>query len=76
MAVGACIQNMLLEAHSLGLGACWLGEILNRKEEASHCLGLPGGLELAAIISLGYPEEPLKAGKRRMLKDSIITEKS
>ncbi|MEW6076033.1 MAG: nitroreductase [Candidatus Omnitrophota bacterium] len=76
MAVGACIQNMLLEAHALGLGACWLGEILNRKEEASRCLGLPGGLELAAVISLGYPEEPLKAGKRRPLKGSIITEKS
>jgi len=28
LAIGACIQNMLLAAHSLGLGACWLGEIL------------------------------------------------
>ena len=28
MAIGACVQNMLLEAHSLGLGSCWLGEIL------------------------------------------------
>ena len=26
-AVGACIQNMLLTIHSLGLGGVWLGEI-------------------------------------------------
>jgi nitroreductase len=26
---GACIQNMLLAAHELGLCAVWLGQILN-----------------------------------------------
>ena len=30
MAMGACIQNMLLTAYSFGLGTCWLGEILNK----------------------------------------------
>ena len=30
-AIGACIQNMLLSIHDLGLGAVWLGEILNKK---------------------------------------------
>ncbi|MFH0877583.1 MAG: nitroreductase family protein [Candidatus Omnitrophota bacterium] len=32
MAIGACIQNMLLEAHVLGIGTCWLGEILNQNK--------------------------------------------
>jgi len=40
MAIGACIQNMLLDAYALGLGTCWLGEILNRKEEVSGFLKL------------------------------------
>jgi hypothetical protein len=40
MAIGACIQNILLAAHSLGLGTCWLGEILNKKQEV--CLYLRG----------------------------------
>ena len=30
MAIGACIQNMLLQVESLSLGACWMGEILNK----------------------------------------------
>jgi len=51
MAIGACIQNMLLEAHSLGLGACWLGEILNKKEEVSEYLKLDEDLEVMAVIA-------------------------
>ncbi len=31
MAIGACNQNMLLAAHSLGLGAVWLGGILKKR---------------------------------------------
>ncbi|RJO63815.1 MAG: nitroreductase family protein [Candidatus Omnitrophota bacterium] len=76
MAIGAYIQNMLLQAHASGLGACWLGEILNKKEEVAHGLCLPKGFELVAVVSLGYPDEFIKAGKRRPLKGSIIPEKS
>ena len=28
--IGACIQNMLLAIHSMGLGGVWLGEILKK----------------------------------------------
>jgi nitroreductase len=57
MAMGACIQNMLLEAHSLGLGACWLGEILNKRLELQALLGLDKNLEITALLTLGYPRE-------------------
>jgi SagB-type dehydrogenase family enzyme len=54
-ACGAAIQNMLLTAHSLGLGACWIGafdedsinEILNMAEEKI----------IEAVIPVGYPDE-------------------
>jgi nitroreductase len=35
-AIGACIQNMLLFIHSLGLGAVWLGEILKNKDKTMN----------------------------------------
>ncbi len=54
-ACGAAIQNMLLAAHGMGLGAVWLGEILNRKAEVSHILEAPDSLELMAVIAVGYP---------------------
>lgn len=57
LATGACIQNMLLAAHSLGLGACWQGEILNQKDKVNRILGAPDALELMAVVTLGYPAE-------------------
>ena len=57
MAIGACIQNMLLEAKSLNLGACWLGEIINKKKDVAVYLGIGKDLEIMAIIAIGYPDE-------------------
>lgn len=57
LAVGACIQNMLLEAHSLGLGAVWLGEILKNKDKVALLLKAPSSCELMAVVALGHPLE-------------------
>ena len=72
MAIGACIQNMLLFIHSLDIGACWLGEILNQKSQVHKFLKTSKNLELAAVLALGYPFKSVKPGKRKKLKDLII----
>lgn len=71
-AIGACLQNMLLEAHSLGLGAVWLGEIIKSNVRIRGLLGLPDGLELMAVLALGYPEESPRPTKRKDLKELIV----
>ena len=53
--VGAALQNMLLMAHSLELGAVWLGEILKNGESLCKLLNLPPHYELMAVIAAGYP---------------------
>lgn len=55
MAIGACIQNMLLYIHCQKLGACWLGEILNKRTEIKKLLKLNRNLELQAVIAVGKP---------------------
>jgi nitroreductase len=70
--IGACMQNMLLEAHALDLGAVWLGEIIRSDEQIRRLLGLGAELELMAVIALGYPAESPKATKRKALKDLIV----
>jgi nitroreductase len=65
-AIGASIQNMLLEAHNLGLGSCWIGEVLNRKEKVEEFLGVPENLELMAFITLGYPSEAPKSSRKNL----------
>jgi len=66
LGIGACIQNMLLAAHSLSLGAVWLGEILNRKSDVNSLLGLDGSFELLAVIALGHPDERPESERRPM----------
>jgi len=71
MAMGACIQNMLLAAHSLEIGSLWLGEILNKKDEVRDTLNLSEKYDLAAVIALGYYDtHPHK--ERKSLGDLII----
>jgi len=65
--IGACLQNMLLEAHALGLGAVWLGEIIKSSEQIRDLLGLGKEFDLMAVIALGHPGEKPKSGKRKEL---------
>jgi len=73
-AIGACIQNMLLAIHALGLGGVWLGEILKNSEKVRHLLGISSALELMAVIALGYPDEQTVASPRKKLDEVIVKE--
>lgn len=73
MAIGACVQNMLLEAHATGLAACWLGEILNKKKEVSSWLDVDRDLELMAVLALGYSDEKPVCKSRKSLKSLIVS---
>ena len=55
--IGAALQNMLLMAHSLNLGAVWLGEILKNGEQVRKLLELPPRYELMAVIAVGSPAD-------------------
>jgi nitroreductase len=57
----AAVQNMLLAAHALGLGAVWCG-VYPRQERMDgfrRLLGLPAAVNAHSLVVLGYPaEEP------------------
>ncbi|GAB4323404.1 MAG: nitroreductase [Promethearchaeota archaeon] len=74
MGIGACIQNLLLAAHSLGLGTCWLGQILNRATDVLQLLGLdPELYELMAVVSIGHPSvEPPSDRRRKPLSELCL----
>ncbi len=60
----ASVQNMLLMAHSLGLGACWVGAF--DVGMVREILEIPGGVDPVAIVPIGYPGEIPKAPLRRL----------
>jgi nitroreductase len=71
LAIGACVQNMLLAAHSLGMGACWLGEILKNKEKVAGLLESRPRDELMAVIALGRSAEKSQKCDRKKMDELI-----
>jgi nitroreductase len=68
----AAIQNILLTAYSLGLGACWIGAF---KEEAiGRVINAPAGLRPVALVPVGYPDESPPSRSRRPLNEMIHKE--
>jgi nitroreductase len=76
LALGACIQNMLIFIHSHNYGACWLGEILNNREQVCKVLKIKKDLQLEAVIALGIPQETSPRPARRSLKDLVLKPKA
>ena len=58
-AIGAFIQNMLLAVHAQeDLGAVWIGEIINRKEEVNEIFKFPvEKFELMGVVAMGIVDE-------------------
>jgi F420 biosynthesis protein FbiB-like protein len=50
-------QNLLLAAHALGLGACWMCAPLFCPDVVVETLGLPGDWQPQALITVGYAAE-------------------
>ncbi len=68
-AIGACAQNILLAAHSLGLGACWIGRV--RDEQVERVLEAKEHEELMMLIPIGYPKESPPPRDRKPLAELV-----
>jgi nitroreductase len=72
----AAIENLLLAAHILGLGACWLGvhprEL--RVNALKQILALPPSVIPVACIALGHPAET-KEPRTRFNRDYVHFDK-
>ncbi|MEW6584267.1 MAG: nitroreductase family protein [Nitrospirota bacterium] len=63
-------QNILLAAHSIGLGSCLIGyavAALKRDSSIQQSIGIPSEEEIHAVIALGYPDEVYQriAGRKK-----------
>ncbi|MBU4484666.1 nitroreductase family protein, partial [bacterium] len=63
----AAVENILLAAAALGLGACWVaGDKKPYCGQINELLNVPENYKLVALISLGVPAD--KPGSRRRKK--------
>lgn len=77
---GSCVlENMMLAAHAIGLGSCWINREIEMFETAEGKklmkeMGLPDGLMGVGALSLGYPAafppsvKPRKEGYSRIIR--------
>lgn len=54
-----CAENMMLAAHSLGIGSCWIGstEVAYENKEIMAGFRIPEGYSPVGTIVFGYPDE-------------------
>ena len=69
------VQNMLLAARALGLGATLTTRHLRYEKEAEAALGLPEGVHSYAILPIGYPMGRFGPVGRTALADVVYEER-
>jgi nitroreductase len=62
----AATQNLMLAAHGLGLGSCWIGvyPVKETIEGMKKLFNLPEVIIPISLVSLGYPDENPVAEER------------
>jgi nitroreductase len=71
--VGLALQNLLLAAHSLGLGACPIGSF--HAGAVRLFLDLPSSVRLVLLLALGYPAVRPSPPGRRPLSEVCFNER-
>ena len=57
-------QNAVMAAESLGIGSCYIGDIMENMELQSQILNLPELVFPAAMVVFGYPTDQQKAREK------------
>ena len=64
------LQTMILAAHSLGYGTCWIGSF--DEVEVKEALGIPEELKIVCLTPVGVPDVSPEARPRKP-KDEIFS---
>ena len=73
LSLGMAIENILLAAHALGVGACPVGSF--HVGAVSSFLELPDHIQLVLLVTLGYPRSEPPSPGRRSISEVCFTEK-
>lgn len=70
----AAIENILIMAHAVGLGTCWVESPVmdvRDEEKIKAMLQIPKGFKVLTAISVGYPDETPKP-RPRLPRDELV----
>ena len=69
-------QNAVVAAESLGIGSCYIGDVIENAEQMREALHLPEHVVSACMLVFGRPTEQQKARPKpaRFAKDAVVCE--
>lgn len=69
-----CAQNMMLAAHALGIGSCWIGfaSALGLSPDMLTRIGVPETYHISAALVFGQPQEKPKKASIRKIESDVI----
>jgi nitroreductase len=73
----AAIENILLMVTALGLGACWVIAPcidIRDEERLKGLFGVPEGVKVVSILSIGHPTRPHRPRPRIALNELVYAE--
>jgi nitroreductase len=70
---GIASQNLMLAAHSLGLGTVFVGVF--EEEKIKSLLDIPGEIRIVGLFPVGYPLEPGETRPRKSLREIVYSGK-
>lgn len=65
----AATQNILLAAHAVGLGACWVGAF--DEDKVKIAIRTPRNIRPVAIVPVGHPAEKPAASPKRSINEIV-----
>ena len=66
-------QNAVIAAESLGIGSCYIGDIMEHYETHRELFDLPNHCFPVAMLCLGhYPDDMIRQPRERLPKDSVV----
>ena len=68
----AAAENMLIAAHSLGLGACWVGSF--DEDKVRKICRVPDYVRAEAVLAIGIPNETVPPPNKYRLHDMVHLE--
>ena len=71
-AAAAAVQNLLLAAHALGLGAMWRTGAAATDPAIKHFLGLEADQHLIGFVYVGYPRDAILPRERPSFEDRTV----
>ena len=74
-ACAAAVQNMLLTAHSLGLGTIWRTGPVAYHEHMREFFGLAGGDRIVGYLHVGYPDMGDRPRRRTPVAEKTVWHK-